>query len=301
MSETLRAESDDLPRFVRTEAMLGGLVASATGYAPGPVAPEANPQRPLHRGLPSPYLTLIFSLAAPVVSGATPAAARGPDASTTSIMLGGLHTRPAFVVDDPQQSGIQLALHPLAARQLLGVPAAELRALVTDGVDVLGEDAERLRQRLLDRSWPERFALVAADLQVRRARTRTERVRPELVGAWAWLAANRGQGTMTELSRHVALSPRQLRALFAAEVGVGPKAVARLLRFERVIQAIGHGVRSGRVVELTTLAYACGYADLAHLDRDFAALVGLSPSEWLAQERRNLQAGGHRPGPDLST
>lgn len=103
---------------------------------------------------------------------------------------------------------------------------------------------------------------------------------------------------MTDLARHVALSPRQFRTLFVAEVGVGPKTVARLFRFEQVTRAIGSAVRTGRRLDLTAVAYGCGYADLSHLDRDFRALVGVGPSVWLAEERRNLQAGGHRLGAD---
>lgn len=313
MSEVIGAEPAGLPHFVHAGLMAGGLVTSAIGYSPGPTAPVSAvdrslpesplpesplPESPLHRGLPSPYLTWIFSLAAPVVSGATPASARGADAVRTSILLGGLHTRPAFVIDDPHQAGIQLALHPLAARSLLGLPAAELRALATEGADVLGPAAERLRQRLLGASWAERFALLEADLDRRRGRTPAGRVRPEVVGAWQWLAQRRGRGTMTDLARHAALSPRQLRTLFVAEVGVGPKTVARLFRFEQVTRAIGSTVRTGRRLDLTAVAYACGYADLSHLDRDFRALVGVGPSAWLAEERRNLQAGGHRLGPE---
>ena len=318
MAEATQPERGDLPRFVHAGSMAGGLVTSATGYAPGPMTPAVTADRPqsgsglpdselselplselpLHRGLPSPYLTWIFSLAAPVVSGDTPASARGPDAVRTSILLGGLHTRPAYVIDDPRQAGIQLALHPLAARRLLGIPAAELRVLATEGADVLGATAERLHRRLFDASWTERFALLEADLNGRRGRPCRERVRPEVIGAWQWLAHRRGRGTMTDLARYVALSPRQLRSLFVAEVGVGPKTVARLFRFEQVTRAIGSAVRSGRRPDLSAVAYGSGYADLSHLDRDFGALAGVGPRAWLAEERRNLQAGGHRLGPD---
>jgi len=52
--------------------------------------------------------------------------------------LGGLHTAPALVTHDGRQSGIQLALSPLGARVLLGMPAAELASIDVEAADVLG-------------------------------------------------------------------------------------------------------------------------------------------------------------------
>ena len=54
---------------------------------------------------------------------------------------------------------------------------------------------------------------------------------------------------------------------------MGPKAVARVLRFERALRLL----REGRA--LADVAYDCGFADQPHLNREFRALGGSTPGE----------------------
>jgi AraC-like DNA-binding protein len=213
--------------------------------------------------------------------------------------VGGLHSEPAYVVPDDRQRGVQISVHPLAARAVFGVPARELSALVTDGLGVLGADAERVRAGMWEASsWPARFAILQDYLRDRvDARPqRRERVRPELVEAWRWLAWHRGTGSMDGLAAHVHLGPRQLRTLFAREVGVGPKQVSRLMRFAHATSRIAYAVAGDETPDLAGVAAQCGYFDHAHLDRDFAQFAGTNPRGWIAEERRNIQDGGHHNG-----
>ncbi len=41
-----------------------------------------------------------------------------------------------------------------------------------------------------------------------------------------------------------------------------------------------------------------GYADQSHLTREFRQMAGCSPTQWLVEERRNIQDGGHANRPD---
>ncbi|WP_306337902.1 helix-turn-helix domain-containing protein [Streptomyces sp. KL118A] len=283
----------DSREFVRAAPRLDGMVVSAVGY-------RTAGQRPgLHRGLPSPYLTVIFSLDGAIATGGTPDQATGPDATRTDIVVGGLHQSPAYVVRPEHEAGIQLAVHPLAARALLGLPAAGLTGqLVVGGTDVLGDPAAEIRERLceLDR-WEDRFALLSAYLR-RRAATRdtTGAVRPEVAEAWAWLARHRGAGTLAGLSRHVALSERRLTALFRAETGLTPKQAARLMRFQHAKAAVARAVAAGAPPDLAGVAADTGYYDHSHLVRDFRQYTGETPTGWLAEECRNIQAGAHGRG-----
>jgi AraC-like DNA-binding protein len=268
------------------------MVASTVGYQ----SEDAVPQ--LHRGLPAPYLTLIFSLDGPVVGGETPEHARGSDAYRTEIVVGGLHQRPAYIAQPSHEAGVQMAVHPLAARALLGMPASELTQMAGDGAEVLGMSAVYVHERLREqRSWAQRFEILTAYLRRRaeNARRRAE-VRPEVAEAWKWMAWYRGAGSLDGMARHVALSRRQLTTLFRQEVGASPKQVSRLMRFERARQEVTSAVAGGVPPDLSEIASRCGFYDHSHLVRDFQQYTGLSPTGWIAEEHRNIQAGGHRNG-----
>jgi AraC-like DNA-binding protein len=258
-------------------APLRGLVAWYSGYRQAGVPPGR------HRGLPSPYLTLIITLDDPLTVSAHPDPADPPGDYVT--LAGGLHTTPAVITHPGRQSGIQLALSPLGARALLGRPAGELAGIDVDGSEVLGAIARELHERLREAaSWPARFALLDqilldhADLD--------QHVAPDIAEAWRLLARSGGTVRAGELARRVGWSPRYLQRRLLTETGLTPKAAARVTRFDRAKRALQR--RPG--LPLAGLAADCGYYDQAHLAREFRELAGCPPSAWLAEEFRNVQS-----------
>lgn|SRR5690606_17450335 len=273
--------------FVDSPSRLPGLIAAATGYHSWGLTPG------LHRGLPSPYLTFIFALdEEPIIGGDTPELARSAEAPRATVMLGGLHRAPAYVVQPRQQAGIQLAVHPLAARRLFGTPARALTDLVGDGAAVLGPEAERLRQRMAELpGWPQRFDALWDYL--RRRADRAERrpgPSPAVAAAWHRLAASGGTSRVEDVAAHVGYGTRRLNQLFAAEVGLSPKQVGRLVRFDLARRQIATQVRRTGRCDLARVAAERGYFDHPHLVRDFRQFTGTSPTAWIAEEIASVAA-----------
>ena len=128
-------------------------IAHYAGYRQAGVAPSK------HRGLPSPFLTVIFTLDDPLHLAGHPDPRQPPGDYRT--LVGGLHTAPALITHEGYQSGIQLALSPLGARALLGLPAGELALADVEGPAVLGPVADEISERLqAERDWPGRFAVL---------------------------------------------------------------------------------------------------------------------------------------------
>lgn len=270
-----------------------GPLVAAVGSLLGYEITEDAPA--VHRGLPSPWLTVVISLDGPVPTATGP----GPDAALHSYasLVGGLHTVPAYIHQPAHQEGVQLALDPLASRDLLGVPSGEL-GLVTDADDVLGHLSRDLRERLGGTSsWDERLALVTgALLRARGSRSPTlGPVRAEVAEAWRFVVRAGGRVSVPDVAAHVWLSPRQLTSLFSAELGLSPGAACRLVRFDAARDAVRARSLAPSGPSLATIAARTGYADHSHLVRDFHAFAGASPTAWLAEERANIQAGGGAP------
>src|ERR1700756_734469 len=182
--ETSAGAVDERHRGIPAEP-LRPYVAAYTGYRQRGVPPAR------HRGLPSPYLTLIFTLDEPLTIAAHPDPGQPPGEYST--LLGGLHSVPALITHAGAQSGIQVALRPLGARALLGLPAGELAELDLPAEAVLGGVCAELRDRVRAAAgWPERFA-VLDEILLRHLGARAE-VAPEV--SWAWQQLLRQGGAL---------------------------------------------------------------------------------------------------------
>ena len=277
--------------FRHREDVLPGAVVSACAYESSGM-PEGD-----HRGLPSPWITFIVSVGGPVrVSGTVEDGERFDPAAATSydVIVAGLHPVAARVEQPTEQRGVQLALHPLAAQALLGCRSAELLGPGDHGHEVLGRAATELHDRVGSRTDPDGWLdEVEKWLRSRTADARRTSVRREVAAAWQVAQATGGRCRIEDLARTVQLSPRQLRTLMIAETGLSPKQLCRQFRFDGVVARLADGDST-----LAQIAAENGYADQAHLTREFRQMAGCTPTQWLAEERRNIQDGGHRNRPE---
>lgn len=233
-----------------------------------------------HRGLPTRALTFQVAGGAPIDIVSMPDASQSPRRSYG--FVGGLHTRPAVVAHDGHVSGVGIDMSPLASRRLFGVPAAALTSQVVDLDDLLGPaDAAELCDRFQTTpSWHERFAVLDDVLGRAVARQRPSAPLPEVVEAWRCIVASRGAASVETIAAHVGWSRRHLAGRFTAEIGLSPKALLRVVRFEVACELLLSQTRRS----IAEAAVEAGYYDQAHMARDWSELAGCSPTRWLAEE-----------------
>ena len=261
----------------RPAGPLRAVVAEHHGYRQRGMPPAR------HLGLPSPWLTLIFTLDEPLHVARHPDPQQAPGQYLA--LLGGLHTTPAVIAHDGAQSGVQLQVSPLATRALLGLPAGELAGLDLPATDLLGRLGADLPEQLQAAgSWAARFRLLDDRLGRLVDPDRTPPP-PEVRRAWRVLRASGGTARIADVAREVGWSERHLAARFRTEIGLTPKAAARVIRYDRARRMVPG-------TPAAVVAATCGYADQAHLVREFVSFTGLGPRAWLAAEVGNLQDPG---------
>jgi AraC-like DNA-binding protein len=182
----------------------------------------------------------------------------------------GLHGRQVTTEHRGRSFGIQVDLSPVAAHVLFREPMHELADRVVPLEEVLGEPF--LAERLHDRGgWADRFALLDSIL----ARRLGDAPSPSREISWAWhtLVQTGGRMRVAALATELGWSRQRIVARFREEVGLAPKAAARLIRFERARESAERAERR----DWSRIALECGYYDQSHLINDFRAVTGRSP------------------------
>jgi AraC-like DNA-binding protein len=176
-------------------------------------------------------------------------------------------------------------------RAILGVPNVELASRVIELSDIWGARATQLVDRVSNTgSWDARFAHL--DEAFLRA-LQPHRLAAPAVWAWRQLARHAGRVPVSSLAINIGWSRPHFTDRFHAEFGLSPKTAARIFRFEQACRMLKAHSR-----QLVDVALSCGYYDQAHMTREWQALAGSSPRQWIAQEMPFLQDYELRSGED---
>jgi AraC-like DNA-binding protein len=181
---------------------------------------------------------------------------------------------------------VGVRLRPGVLGGLVGMPADELVDQDVAGTDIW-RDLARLTDRLGEAGTP-RAALDRLESFVARSAGEPDLLVNEAVrNLMPW----HGSRTAT-LPALLSISERQLRRRCRAAVGVGPKELHRILRFQgfhaRVLASIA---QQASAVDLARWAVETGFHDQAHLTRECRRITGVTPGEFLAQSRAACTCG----------
>lgn len=196
----------------------------------------------------------------------------------TSTLLGA-NSQWSIIAAGRQVSRMGVLFKPSGAAAFFAPPASELHDAHIP-LDALWGDtaAAEFRERLLTETTPAaRFHQLERALLARL--TRLPPLRPVVTFAVGALLAAPQARTIAQVVDQSGLSHQQLIRVFRQEVGMTPKRFGRVRRFQEALDRLG----SGRQVNWTEIALACGYADQPHLTREFQEFAGVSPTAYLRE------------------
>lgn len=225
-----------------------------------------------HVGVPTPSLVIVIDL-----EDGLSLSGLGRDAPQRfGALVSGVCSLPATIHQQGTSHGVMLYLSPLGSRQLLGVPAADLVNRAVELSEVIGAEGARLRERMRAAGDPASLDVLHGWL-LRRMPDR----RQESVGLEAWDCIMAGAAhRVSALSEQTGWSQRHLHSQLRHEVGLSPRVVLSIKRFAASVDDVRTATRP-----LSEVAAAHGYADQAHLARDWRRFTGFSPTGWRRHER----------------
>jgi AraC-like DNA-binding protein len=231
-----------------------------SGAAPEPALPDGSTE-------------LIFNLADPFVDAS---AVTGPVLQPRVVFVGQI-TQPIVVAPTGRVDLVAVRFRPHGAAPFFG-PVAEL----TDrwaAVDQLGAPVlAQLGDRLAEESDPGRRIDLLEGTLIRLAGG-LRRPDPRVAAAVRAIDLSGGRASIGELVGDLGIGRRQLERRFEADVGLSPKVLAGIVRFQRALRALRGGAPSWAAV-----ATASGYYDQSHFVRDFRRFAGRPPSVFLRHE-----------------
>lgn len=189
---------------------------------------------------------------------------------------------------DAEQHCLQVYLTPLGVTRLLGLPGRELAARVVELADAVPVFDDRLVEQLwAARTWPRRFALIDRVLLDLLGRGRP--VEPFVGWMWRQIGRSGGRVRVGDLVEQTGWSQRHVTSRFTEQVGIGPKAAAGLVRFERAAVAL-------RSLPAADVAARLGFSDQSHLVREVRRYAGWTPTALVGSDLTTAQAAIGWPG-----
>jgi AraC-like DNA-binding protein len=211
-----------------------------------------------------------------------------------SVEIGGLptvigpQTRPRVETLDSGATVVGVRFRHGLAPSVLGVPASELVDLSVAWEELTGRSAGALGEAIATAASPDDAARVLerAVLELRSRGAVADPIVTEAVRRLhPWVAHD-----VASITSSLYISERQLRRRTVAGVGLAPKTLQRMLRFQGFL-ALAHDTAADGA-DLATLAADTGYADQSHLTHECLRLSGITPRALLREAEENC-AGIH--------
>ncbi len=173
-----------------------------------------------------------------------------------------------------------IRLKPETLHMLFKAPSSVLYTEYTDFENIVGNNAKRFVEQLAEA--PDVATLISrTDAFMQSQLNKHKQEHNYLIEAVKLIRSSKGSISVDTICKSVYVSPRQLERRFQKDMGLSPKTYQRLIRFRNVYRDMRSLQTAGG---WAGLSFDLGYADQAHLIRDFKEFTGFKPTELLSNK-----------------
>jgi AraC-like DNA-binding protein len=273
------------PALRRTVECLWHVQGDGAGAPPETIVPDGCIELIVHAGDP-------FLECGPVSPGP---GAGGPGAPQPRVFVAGQLTRALAIRPGARLDTWGVRFRPGGAAACLGPDLERLASCLVPFEDLWGRAGRSEADRLLEHREGAAGLRRALEVLLLRRLAGGPGVDALAEAAAQRILRERGAVTVDVLAADAGVGRRQLERRFRSAVGLPPRALLRIARFQNLFRLYQETSRPA----WADLALAAGYYDQAHLVNDFRELAGTTPPRFLAAqgelsrrftERRRLQA-----------
>ncbi|MFH5883582.1 helix-turn-helix domain-containing protein [Halalkalibaculum sp. DA3122] len=185
----------------------------------------------------------------------------------------GLYTKPYEVRFCELVNTFGIRFKPEGIYNLFGVPASLFSESYDDMEQVLGPSFREYCSKMMEASNCDEMLKLTEKYLLNQLERNTSELTYVNYAA-EMIRKSEDFNKIEEIPGKVYVSLRQLEREFKNKIGTTPKRYMRIARLNEVHKKL----ESNQELELTQVAFDCGYADQAHFIRDFKSIMGVNPT-----------------------
>ncbi|SDI09171.1 AraC-type DNA-binding protein [Mucilaginibacter gossypii] len=187
-------------------------------------------------------------------------------------------TRYNDIISAGELAMLIVVLQPNALLSLLGVAAYELNNNTVTLKDLFGQEAFDFEDQIANAANLPAATVITEQFLLNKMASK--RKHADITDrAINIIHANKGIINVKNLLDVMPVTERQLERKFNEEVGISPKKYIDAVKFQTYLKQLQ---KLSSTKELSSLSYACGYYDQAHLNNFFRKHTGLTPLQYKA-------------------
>ena len=190
-------------------------------------------------------------------------------------MIVGMHTKPYFVQFGNWVKVFAIRFKPDGFHNIFRIPPSAIKDSKEDFSQIMGIQFRDFSHRIKEKksfmamiSCAENQLLKNLDHKI---------ISSNYVSLAAEVIRQTKSIKMKDLPNHVYISMRQLDRQFKEQLGISPKHYMRITRLNEVQRLLNNDYR----MDLTSVAYHCGYSDQAHFINEFKSFTGALPTMFI--------------------